>query len=1041
MTTPDTNASTCGCNGSCQPTRRDFLHHTGVAFGSLALPRLSKSIMAGPFFQPTDAISHFVPADKKLTKEWLASLTGRGEPRVCRGDDLKYIGMPVGGVAAGQLYLLGDGTLGCWQIFNQQYFSGYGRDNYDLPPATSPVEQGFALVIDDEGTNSVRRLSQSGFNGIDFTGRYPIADVHYAATNCPVKVHMEAFSPFIPLNAPDSTLPATIFNITVRNTSSRTIAVGVLSWLENAICFHNAKYLRAQRVGRVESRKGRGAIVHSMRPVPKPAQPIREPIVLADFEGANYGDWKVEGEAFGAGPAHGTLASQNPVSGFQGKGLVNTFLGGDSPHGRLTSPQFEINRKYLNFMIGGGSHKGETCMNLIIAGQVVRTSTGRNQELLRWDSWDVAEFAGRKATIEIVDNNSGGWGHINIDQIELADDSRFGPSGPLEELDDYGTMTLMYDGPFVGGADVARSAGQLADVAAPISDRNFTCDADERRSIGLQADSVELRPGVAHTFTFVLAWHFPKRGSVGQQYAERFADASHVATYVFDNHKRLTDDTRLWVRTFYDDSTLPHWLLERLHSTVCNLATGTTQWWKSGRFWAWEGVGCCSGTCTHVWNYEHAMARLLPELERSVRETQDLGAALHEDGLVGFRGERNNAYAADGQAGTVLKCYREHLMSADDAFLKRNWPNIKKVLLYLVQQDGEDDGFIANSQPNTYDIDFFGPNTFVGSLYLAALRAGEEMARLVDDDELAIRLKKIFELGRDYSVKQLFNGEYFIQDVDLKAHPQFQYGQGCLSDQLFGQGWAHQLGLGAIYPPQTVRTTLESIWKYNWAPDIKAQNDNHKPERWFVHAGDAGLFTCTWPRSKFLDEGVRYRNEVWTGIEYQVAGNMIFDGMVTEGLAICRAIHDRYHPSKRNPFNEVECGDHYARAMASWGVYNALCGFEYDGPRGHIGFAPRLSPENFAAAFTGAQGWGLYRQQHSKGILTYSIDLRHGQLHVTSMNITLPPGKIGWQFEPRITLAGERVKGMAERVAGSRFVITFDSAITIMAGQILEVSI
>ncbi len=1041
MPTPETNQS-CGCSdSSCgQPTRRDFLHTTGVALGTLALPRLSKTLMAGPFTQP-DQISHFIPADKKLTKEWLAALTDRGEPRVCRGDDLKYIGMPVGGVAAGQLYLLGDGTLGCWQIFNQQYFSGYGRDNYDLPPATSPVEQGFALVIDDEGTNSVRRLSKSGFNGIDFTGRYPIADVHYAATDCPVKVHMEVFSPFIPLSAPDSTLPATIFNITVRNTSSRTIAVGVLSWLENAICFHNAKYLRAQRAGRVESRKGRGAIVHSMRPLPKPAQPIREPIVLADFEGANYGNWKVEGEAFGVGPAHGTLANQNPVSGFQGKGLVNTFLGGDGPHGRLTSPEFEINRKYLNFMIGGGNHKGETCMNLIIAGQVVRTSTGRNQELLRWDSWDVAEFAGSKATIEIVDTNSGGWGHINIDQIELADDSRFGPSGPLEELDDYGTMTLMYDGPFVGGADVARSAGQLADVAAPISDRNFTCNADERRSIGMQADSVELKPGVAHTFTFVLAWHFPNRAKAGQQYAERFADASHVATYVFDNLNRLTDDTRLWVKTFYDDSTLPHWLLERLHSTVCNLATGTTQWWKSGRFWAWEGVGCCSGTCTHVWNYEHAMARLLPELERSVRENQDLGAALHEDGLVGFRGERNNAYAADGQAGTVLKCYREHLMSPDDAFLKRNWPNIKRVLLYLVGKDANDDGIIENSQPNTYDIDFFGPNTFVGSLYLAALRAGEEMARLVDDDELAIRLKKIFELGRDYSVKQLFNGEYFIQDVDLKAHPQFQYGQGCLSDQLFGQGWAHQLGLGAIYPPQTVRTTLESIWKYNWAPDIKTQNDIHKPERWFVHAGDAGLFTCTWPRSAFLIDGVRYRNEVWTGIEYQVAGNMVFDGMLTEGLAICRAIHDRYEPSKRNPYNEVECGDHYARAMASWGVYTALCGFEYDGPRGHIGFAPRLSPENFAAAFTAAEGWGLYRQQHGKGTLTYAIDLRSGQLRVSSMYISLPPGKIPPQFEPRITLAGERVEGMAERVAGSRFVITFDSAITIMAGQILEVSI
>ncbi len=1034
--------ASCGCGDSCGDhfSRRQFLQATGAGLTALTLPNLSRAVMAGPFEQP-DGLSHFVPADKNLSPEWLASLTQRGELRICRGDDLKYIGMPVGGVAAGQLYLLGDGTLGCWQIFNQQYFSGYGRDNYDLPPATSPVEQGFAVVIDDAGTNTVRRLSQAGFSGIEFTGRYPIAHVHYAATDCPVKAHMEAFSPFIPLNAADSTLPATIFNITVRNTSNRTVAVGVLAWLENAICFHNAKYLRAQRVGRVESRKERGAIVHSIRPLPKPAAPIREPIVLADFEGPDYGDWKAAGEAFGAGPAHGTLANQQRVSGFEGKGLVNTFLGGDGPHGRLTSPEFEINRHYLNFMISGGDHKGETCINLLIGETVVRSSTGKNQELLRWDSWDVREFAGSKATIEIVDTNSGGWGHINIDQIELADESRFGPSGPLEELDDYGTMTLMYDGPFVGGADVARSAAQIGGVPAPIADRNFTCDTTERHSIGLQADSIELKPGVEHTFTFVLAGHFPNRPTVGQQYATRFADASHVATYVLDNHKRLTDDTRLWVKTFYEDSTLPHWLLDRLHSTVCNLATGTTQWWNSGRFWAWEGVGCCSGTCTHVWNYAHALARLLPELERSVREHQDLGAALHDDGLVGFRGERNNAYAADGQAGTVLKCYREHLMSPDDAFLKRNWPNIRKILLYSITQDGNDDGFIENSQHNTYDINFFGPNTFVGSLYLAALRAGEEMARLMGEQDFADRLQRIFESGRDLSVRQLFNGEYFIQQVDLAAHPRDQYAQGCLSDQLFGQGWAHQLGLGNVYPPDLVLKALQSVWKYNWAPDVRPQNEAHHPERWFARPGDAGLFTCTWPKSAYLAQGVRYREEVWTGIEYQVAGNMIFDGLVTEGLAICRAIHDRYHPSRRNPYNEVECGDHYARALASWGVYIALCGFEYDGPRGHMSFEPRLTPENFAAAFTGAEGWGLYRQQHGKGTLTYSIDLRYGQLHVSSMNITLPPGKMGSPFEPHVTLAGERVKGMAERVAGSRFAVTFKPKITILAGQTLEIRI
>lgn len=1040
MPTPETNQSSCGCSDSpcSEPTRRDFLQTTGITLGTLAVPHLTKTVIAGPFTQPTDDISHFVPVDKKLTAAWIASLTRRGEPRVYRGDDLRYLAMPVGGVAAGQLYLRGDGTLSCWQLFNQQYFSGYGRDNYDLPPSEAPVEQGFVLVIDKDNMRSIRRMAQFGFKDIAFTGRYPIGAIEYSDPHCPVSATMEAFSPFIPLNAADSSLPATIFDITVRNTSDKVIGVAMLAWLENAVCFHNAPYLRAQRVSNIETRNGRSRVVHSVRALPKSDEPVRQPIILADFEGADYGHWNVEGEAFGAGPAHGTLTNQNPVSGFQGKGLVNTFLGGDAPTGRLTSPAFEINRHFINFMIGGGNHKNETCINLLIDGKVVRTSTGKNQELLRWDSWDVRDLAGSKATLEIVDTNSAGWGHINIDQVELSDESRFGPSGPLEELDDFGTMTIALDGETAPSIDALNSVMFNTGAKTQVEVEPATHPMDQRYSSAIQSTTTSLQPGEQHTFTFVLAWHFPNRANVGQQYANRFADASAVASYVLDNHKRLTHDTRQWVKTFYDDSTLPHWLLERLHIPVCNLATGTCQWWKSGRFWAWEGVGCCSGTCTHVWNYAHAMARLFPELERSAREMQDLDAALHDDGLVGFRGERNHAYAADGQAGTVLKCYREHLVSADDAFLKRNWPNIRKVLLYLVQQDANDDGVIENSQPNTYDIDFFGPNTFVGSLYLAALRAGEEMARLVGDEAFADRVKKIFRLGRDYSVKQLYNGEYFIQDVDLKAHPQFQYGQGCLSDQLFGQGWAYQLGLGAIYPAENILATLQSIWKYNWAPDIKNQNDKHKPERWFVHAGDAGLFTCTWPKSTFLTDGVRYRNEVWTGIEYQVAGHMIFDGMVTEGLAICRAIHDRYDPSKRNPFNEVECGDHYARAMASWGVYTALCGFEYDGPRGHIGFAPRVSPENFSAAFTAAEGWGTFSQSVDAQRHQSAIELRWGALRLVSIALYMPDERRVGHGRVTVTVDDRKIEATAY-YDDRRIEVILEQPITIRTGQRLQI--
>jgi hypothetical protein len=273
---------------------------------------------------------------------------------------------------------------------------------------------------------------------------------------------------------------------------------------------------------------------------------------------------------------------------------------------------------------------------------------------------------------------------------------------------------------------------------------------------------------------------------------------------------------------------------------------------------------------------------------------------------------------------------------------------------------------------------------------LAALRAGEEMAKEMGDVEFAQRCRRIFESGKRLSAERLWDGEYFIQLVDLEKHPKYQYGKGCLSDQLFGQGWAHQLGLDYIYPPNLVKPALASVWKYNWAPDVGPYNDAHAPERWFALPDEAGLFTCTWPKSAYIAEGVRYRSEVWTGIEYQVAGHMVWEGMLDQALAICRGIEDRYHPAKHNPFNEVECGDHYARAFASWGVYAALAGFEYHGPNGHIGFDPKITPDDFRAAFTAAEGWGTFAQTRQEGLQREQLHLRWGRLSLKTLTLHMP---------------------------------------------------
>ena len=512
---------------------------------------------------------------------------------------------------------------------------------------------------------------------------------------------------------------------------------------------------------------------------------------------------------------------------------------------------------------------------------------------------------------------------------------------------------------------------------------------------GSLGKTLHLEPGaLGPKVTFAAVWHFPHRPQHGNFYATRFQDATAVARYIAANYQRLAEQTRLWHNTWYDSS-LPYWLLDRLFSTASILATGTCQWWANGRFWAYEGVGCCAGTCAHVWNYEHAMARLFPELERSVREMQDFNprAGFEESGgTVNFRGESNKLWAGDSQGGTALKAYREHQCSASGDFLKRNWPRIRKTVEFLIQQDGDerrpDRGLAAQYLRHL----LLRRNTMVGSLYLGALRAAESMALEVGDAAFAATCRKILDNGRRNTMQKLFNGEYFIQSVDLKAHPEHQYADGCLSDQLFGQGSAHQVGLGYLYPVEAVRSALQADLEVQLGTGRGPQNKAHPPQRWFARPGEAGLFVCTWPKSKHLGrESVLYRDEVWTGIEYQVAGHMAWEGMLTEALAICRAVHERYHPAKHNPWNEIECGDHYARAMASYGVFLALCGFEYHGPHAHLGFVPRLNPHAFKAAFTAAEGWGSLGQRRTDHAQSNRVELRAGRLRLRTLAFELPP--------------------------------------------------
>jgi len=981
--------------------RREFLHMAGM--GALAALAYRKAAIATPTERAD--FDHLVPEDKGLSAEWIKSLYERGTPRVYRGAELKYIGMPVGGLTTGQLYLGGDGKLWHWDIFNHLFQTTEGHYAHPLVPS-SPLQQGFALTILAGQRPPARTLDASGFPEVSFVGQYPIGTMEYRDKECPLAVTLEAFSPFIPLNAADSSIPATVLNFTLENTSTAPVEAELAGHLENAVALESGVGRNGVRKNSI-NRDGRQLLLLHCAAEERTStvdSSQRPPIVFEDFEGADYGKWTVEGDAFGKAPARGAPGSGQKLGGFLGKALANSWQQSDEPQGTLTSPAFTIERRFINFLIAGGNHPKETCINLVLNGTVVHSQTGADSDAMDWACWDVSDLEGKSAHIEIVDHFSGGWGHIDIDQIEFSDTPRR-PASELAQTPDFGTMTLALLAP----ADADRGMTSVAIDGGTLTEEKLDAKPFDQKLIGALVRKISLQPGEATTATFLITWYFPNlqlqgiKGGAGRHYATRFKSAGEVAAYVAANFDRLDSQTRSWRDTWYD-STLPHWFLDRTHQNISTLATSTAYRFANGRFYGWEGVGSCHGTCTHVWHYEHAMGRLFPELDILLRERADFNPeiSMNSDGMIDHRGEFHAGQAVDGQAGVILRAYRDHQMSPDDAFLKRNYAAIKKAMQWLIAQDsldGEVDGILQGAQHNTLDAEWYGPVAWLSGLYLASLRAAQQMAVESGDSDFAAQCGRIFKIGQQKFVATLFDGDYFINRPDPRHPGAINSGTGCEIDQIFGQSWAFQVGLGRVLPERQTRSALASLWKYNFTPDAGAYRKINKPGRWFAMEGEQGLLMCTFPRSdwsyaqasgKGPEWATGYFNECMNGFEHQVAGHMIWEGMVQEGLSVERAVHDRYDASRRNPWNEVECGDHYARSMASYGVFIAACGYEYHGPHGHLAFAPRLSPDNFKAAFTTAQGWGSYSQQIDAAGFTAQIAMKYGDLQLRTLAFAIP---------------------------------------------------
>jgi len=997
-----------------------------VGAGTLAALGSKMPLMAGPF--DNDSFDANIPADKKLDPAWVKSLFERGTPETLRGAQLKEVRMPIGGICAGHVDLSGDGVMTVWRM-------------NDFPLS---VKQGFALRTVANGEAETMLLNRHDFPDLTFRGEYPIAKIEYPNAAMPVQVSLEAFSPFIPLDADDSGLPVTIFNFTLKNTSAAPVEVTVAGGLQNGVCSYNRFGVPGTRRNQIIRSPELTVLNCTAEPGPDDANaaPDRPEVIFEDWNRETFDGWTVEGTAFGSGPIERDVIEKKMGKlGGPSPRVVNSYFltKSNAGFGKLTSVPFTVQRRFINIWIGGGDLEGKTCVNLVVDGKTVQSQTGTRLNKHSLHCFDLREFEGKQATIEIVDASEGDWGQISVGRIAFSD-----VAAPLDQFPDFGTMALALLG---APAQVGLAKGSVGFEGAPSDNASVPLSEE---LIGTLGRTVQLKPGESKMVTFVAAWHFPnltmdRLGKVGCYYAKKFDSAQAVAAYVAANFNKLAATTRLWRDTWYD-STLPYWFLDRTLLNVSTLATSGCFRFANGRFYAYEGGDhCCPGTCTHVWQYAHSMSRIFPELERDTRERVDLGLSLMPNGVSGFRAEYDMNLAVDGQAGTILRIYREHQMSPDEAFLKRNWTSVKKMFDPLFALDAGGTGILDGKQMNTLDRAWYGKISWMSSMYVAALRAGEQMALETGDTAFAEHCRGIAEKGTRNIPSQLFNGEYFINLVDPSHPDSVNSGTGSHIDQVYGQSWAFQVGLPRVLPEKETRSALQSLWKYNFSPDAGAYFTAHKEGRRFVWAGDAGMIMCTFPRPDWdykkasgvgnNNDFAYYFNETWTGNEYQVASHMLWEGMLLEGMAMVRAIHDRYNPLKRSPWSEIECGGHYARAMASHGAFVAMCGFEYHGPKGHIGFAPRLTPEKFRAPFTSAEGWGTYSQSIENGKLKAAIEVKWGKLKLKSL--ALAAVKAQPSSRAQVVFAGKPI-GVHVVADGDRRILQLEREIELSPGQSLD---
>ncbi|XP_031550848.1 uncharacterized protein LOC116288218 [Actinia tenebrosa] len=810
---------------------------------------------------------------------------------------LRAVELPLGALGGGCIALAGDGGLRQWQVCNAVNHVGIAPDSFfairvDQGGASKAValqsntwydQTGFvpsAYITDHVVPEASKKLLSEipGIKTLEITAKYPIAEVDYLSSEVPIKVHLEAFSPTIPLDSKNSAIPVIVFNFTVTNEGSQDAKVSLLGSLQN----------------------------------------------IAGWDGVSDITDEVSNAGYG-----GNVNTLFQTSSMYGIDMCNPTLP------EKTSPNGHV-------------------------AIVVMTKDGDKL------STDLQYTA-------VVDM----WKQFVGDG--LSGQTQAGPS----------------------------PAGKTWNGATSCT-----------RTVPAKNTEV---------FTFFLSWFFPHRyvdwpqpGGIndpnsafyiGNQYSKFWKDIKEVLIYTKENFDYLTSKTRDFRDSMFD-ATLPWQLIDSAAGRVSVLKSPTCMWHADGNFYAFEGCntksGCCPLNCTHVWNYEMALAKCYPDVERTMRKV-DFAEQMTPHDVIPSRtvvplllrriwtlwnnysiNPDSTSICVDGEIGTVLKTYREVKQGAPREWFDTYWPYVKRVMKRWMTELDNGQGLITGPQPNTYDCAIYGVNVYIGGYYLTALRAAEEMAKLQGEMDLATSYHDRFELGSAELDKKCFNGKWYIQIVDTE-HPVNEVADSTWVDCLVGQWWAHALGLGYILKKENIKSTLMNVFERNHVDSFDPATQ--KP-RAFLDQRDAGMQICVYPGSLPTSPLLYHSEAAWSGLEYEFAELCLYEGLPDIALKVLTDTRNKYDGTRRSPWNEIECGDHYSRPMASFLLFEIVSGQEWsfnkeDPSFVNLRFAPRICRTDFRGFFILGSCWGQYVQKGDELLKkgTVEISVRHGELKLSELHV------------------------------------------------------